>query len=75
MNKFENNIFDLRLGDFLIALSLLTRIPINIDHDNVDERARKASWAYPLVGALVGAIAAIIAYALNFFGLPITICT
>ena len=75
MNKFDNNIFDLRLSDFFIALSLLTRIPINIDHDNVDERARKASWAYPLVGALVGSIAAMIAYILNFFGLPITICT
>ena len=75
MNKFENNIFDLRLSDFFIALSLLTRIPINIDHDNVDERARKASWAYPLVGALVGSVAAMIAYILNFFGLPITICT
>lgn len=75
MNKFDNNIFDLRLSDFLLALSLLTRIPINIDHDNVDERARKASWAYPLVGALVGSIAAMIAYILNFFGLPITICT
>ena len=50
MNKFENNIFDLRLSDLLIALSLLTRIPVNIDHDNVGERARKASWAYPLVG-------------------------
>tara|TARA_Y100000746_G_scaffold70484_1_gene58710 strand:+ start:574 stop:1356 length:783 start_codon:yes stop_codon:yes gene_type:complete len=75
MNKFENNIFDLRLSDFLIALSLLTRIPVNIDHDNVGERARKASWAYPLVGALVGAIAALIANILNFFGLPVTICT
>lgn len=75
MNKFENNIFDLRLNDFLIALSLLTRIPINIDHNNVDERSRKASWAYPLVGALVGAIAALTANILNFFGLPVTICT
>ena len=62
MNKFENNIFDLRLSDFLIALSLLTRIPVSIDHDNVGERAPKASWAYPLVGALVGAIAALIAH-------------
>ena len=61
MNKYDNNILDFRLGDFLIALSLLTRIPVNIDHHESGERASKATWAYPLVGALIGAISASIA--------------
>ena len=74
MNKYNNNIFDLRLSDILIALSLLTRIPVNLDHQDVDERAKQATWAYPLVGALIGAFAAFIANIANFFGLPFSIC-
>ena len=74
MNKYNNNIFDLRLSDILIALSLLTRIPVNLDHQDVDERAKQATWAYPLVGALIGAFAALIANIANFFGLPFSIC-
>ena len=74
MNKYDNSILDLRLSDILIALSLLTRIPININHQEVGERVRQATWAYPLVGALIGAIAAVVANITNFFGLRSSIC-
>ena len=67
MNKYDNNILDLRVGDVLIALSLLTKIPINIDHNESGERASQATWAYPLVGALIGAIAALVANITVFF--------
>jgi len=74
MNKIENSIFDLRLSDIFLALTLLTRIPINFDHDNIEDRARKASWAYPLVGAIIGAAASLIANILYAIGFPVTIC-
>jgi adenosylcobinamide-GDP ribazoletransferase len=73
MNKYDNNILDFRLGDFLIALSLLSRIPVNIDHHESGDRASKATWAYPLVGALIGAISASIANIAIFVGLPFSI--
>lgn len=48
-------LFDLR--DPLHALSLLTRIPAPVDHALAFRRAALAAWAWPLVGALIGALA------------------
>jgi adenosylcobinamide-GDP ribazoletransferase len=42
-------------GDLAVALSLLTRLPVPLDHARAGARAGAAAWAYPLVGALVGA--------------------
>jgi adenosylcobinamide-GDP ribazoletransferase len=44
-----------RLTDVLVAASLLTRLPMPIDHEAAGARLSRAGWAYPLVGALVGA--------------------
>jgi len=46
-------------GDMGAAFGLLSRLPITIDHDQAMDRAPQATWAYPLVGAALGAIAAL----------------
>lgn len=50
----------------LSALALLTRLPLP-DHRPV---GAEGAWAWPLVGALLGAIAALIASILLWFSLP-----
>ena len=55
------------------ALGLLTRLPIQIDTELAVERGAKASWAYPLAGAVVGAIAAVTAGIALWLGLPATV--
>lgn len=42
--------------DILAAFSLLTRLPVPVDHTRSGERAAVATWAYPIVGAAVGAL-------------------
>ncbi len=56
--------------DIPAAFSLLTRIPIPVDHQVAGERAAIATWAYPLVGAVLGLIAGIIGSLLHWFGAP-----
>lgn len=45
-----------RIGDIWIALAFLTRWPIPIDHDRAGRRLSRAGWAFPIVGAMVGAL-------------------
>jgi adenosylcobinamide-GDP ribazoletransferase len=42
--------------DIWAAFSLLTRLPVPVDHARSGARANIATWAYPLVGAVVGAL-------------------
>lgn len=58
------------LSDIPAAFSLLTRLPIPVDHEAAGDRAAFATWAYPLVGATVGLIAGIIGSLLFWFGAP-----
>lgn len=53
--------------DVLSALALLTRLPLP-DHQ---PRGAEAAWAWPLVGALLGAGAALVAAAGQALGLPV----
>ncbi|MEK6205489.1 MAG: adenosylcobinamide-GDP ribazoletransferase [Amylibacter sp.] len=66
ISKVQANI----LIDIPTAFSLLTRIPVPCDHANAGERAAIATWAYPLVGAMLGLIAGIIGSLLYWFGAP-----
>ena len=59
---------DLRLGDIPTAFTLLTRLPLPVDHAKTGERAAKAAWAYPLVGAVAGLFAGVIAFTLSSVG-------
>ncbi|TVQ59286.1 MAG: adenosylcobinamide-GDP ribazoletransferase, partial [Rhodobacteraceae bacterium] len=57
-----------RIGDVAVALALLTRLPVPVDHASAGARAGAAAWAYPLVGALVGGIAGAVYLGLTALG-------
>lgn len=59
--------------DILVAFSLLTRIPVPVDHDVAGERAAEATWAYPLVGAALGFGVGIVGLLLVWIGTPVGI--
>ncbi len=46
--------------DIWAAFALLTRLPVPVDHDRAGERANIATWAYPIVGAAVGALSGLV---------------
>lgn len=52
------------------ALSLLTRLPVRTDHESAAFRAAAATWAYPIVGAIVGGLAGLSAKLALFLGAP-----
>ncbi len=60
------------LTDVKVCLGLLTRIPILNSSTDDDTRAQlaQASWAFPVVGALIGAIGAVVFAVASVLGLP-----
>lgn len=56
--------------DIRAAFALLTRLPVPVDHELAADRAATATWAFPLVGASLGALAAIIAKIALTLGAP-----
>ena len=56
--------------DLPLALSLLSRLPVPVDHSRAGERAATAAWAYPLVGAGLAGLTGGLAWALSAAGLP-----
>jgi adenosylcobinamide-GDP ribazoletransferase len=46
--------------DIWAAFSLLTRLRVPVDHELAGERAAVATWAYPLVGAVVGGFGGVV---------------
>lgn len=57
-------------GDILAAFSLLSRIPVPVDHELAAARAAIATWAYPLVGAVLGGLAGLAGVILLALNLP-----
>lgn len=43
-------------SDVLVAFSVLTRLPVQVDHDAAGGRLSASIWAYPVVGLVVGLI-------------------
>jgi len=68
----KNPLHDLQIEphDIWVAFSLLTRLPIPVDHAQAGARGAGAAWAYPLVGLALGALAGIAAAILLWLGLP-----
>lgn len=64
----------LQLHDIAAAFSLLTRLPVPVDHTRAGTRAAAAVWAYPLVGAVVGLISGALGGALLLLGVASGIC-
>ncbi len=58
------------LHDIAAAFSLLTRLPVPVDHARAGARGADAAWAFPLVGALLGLIAGALGWALLSMGIP-----
>lgn len=56
--------------DMRAALMLLTRLPVWTVRDEAAPDLSRSVWAYPLIGALVGAIGAAGFYCGSMFGLP-----
>lgn len=56
--------------DLAIALSLLSRVPVRLDHTAAGARTAQTAWAYPLVGAGLAALAGGIGWGLSALGLP-----
>ena len=49
--------------DIPAALGLLSRIPVRVNPDWVADRGARSAWAYPLCGAVVGALIGLVALA------------
>lgn len=56
--------------DVWVAFSLLTRIPVPVDHERAGTRTAPAAWAFPLVGLILGASAGVLGCALQWLGVP-----
>ena len=56
------------LHDIATAFSLLTRLPMPVDHARAGARGADAAWAYPLVGAALGMLAGMLGWALLSLG-------
>ncbi len=67
MTDFRENL-DLAPHDIWVAFSLLSRLPVPVDHRKAASRGASAAWAYPIVGAVHGLIAALIATMATNFG-------
>ena len=57
-------------GDIPAAIGLLSRLPVRVDTQQAQARGAHPSWAYGLAGALLGALAALAAWAGLVLGLP-----
>ncbi len=64
----KNDVSSPKLGDLPVALALLSRLPLNLPPDRFEHSAR-AAWAFPLVGALLGAIAGGVGMAATALGI------
>lgn len=60
----------MQLHDIPSAFSLLTRLPVPVDHARAGQRGAAAAWAFPLVGMVIGALAGGVAAALIWLGVP-----
>lgn len=52
------NILSRWMGDILLALAFLTRLPVPVGEANQKRQLAEVAWAFPVVGILVGVIAA-----------------
>jgi len=57
--------------DVAASLGLLTRVPVDVDTDLAMTRSAKATWAYPVIGMLLGGVGMLVFVLLHLIGLPI----
>ena len=61
---------DLQAHDIWAAFSLLTRLPVPVDHARAGSRGAGAAWAFPVVGLIVGGLAGALAMFTGWLGVP-----
>ncbi|MEE9454209.1 MAG: adenosylcobinamide-GDP ribazoletransferase [Paracoccaceae bacterium] len=66
--RFNN--LDMQAHDIWAAFSLLSRLPVPVDHARSGARGAGAAWAYPIVGAAIGMMAGCIGVVGLWLGLP-----
>ncbi|WP_425092098.1 adenosylcobinamide-GDP ribazoletransferase [Tropicimonas sp. S265A] len=54
--------------DLLASLSLLSRLPVPVDHAQTGTRSARAAWAWPMAGAVLATLAALPGLALASLG-------
>jgi len=59
-----------QVHDIWAAFSLLSRLKVPVDHTRSGERGAAATWAFPLVGLILGGAAGIVAVFAGWLGLP-----
>ena len=65
MTENDNNL--IRVMDVPLALSLLSRLPVKV---SAYDRSAQAAWAYPLIGIVLGSLAALGGLVAQRIGLP-----
>ncbi len=60
--------------DLAAAATLLTRLPLRVDHAAIGARGARAGWAYPLVGLAIGAAGGIAYVGLSALRAPEGVC-
>ena len=68
MQEWRDRLPQIHASDLLVAASLLTRLPIPASFDDSLERIAGSSWAWPVVGAIVGIVAGIAGASLGWLG-------
>lgn len=64
--------FDLQWHDIWAAFSLLTRLPVPVDHARAGTRGAGSAWAFPVVGLVIGGGAGLLAMLAQKLGIPPT---
>lgn len=64
-----DDIRSLRFADIRIALGLLSRLPVRVSDDEYS-RAAAASWAFPVAGAVIACLVAVLASLLLVLDVP-----
>ncbi|WP_226779269.1 adenosylcobinamide-GDP ribazoletransferase [Oceaniglobus trochenteri] len=59
------------LRDLAAALGLLSRLPLRIDTAHATARGARAAWAWPVAGAVIGALAGLVGATALGLGLPV----
>jgi len=67
---FNSDTWFPKWGDIPAAIGLLSRLPLRVDTQQALARGAHPSWAFGLAGAVIGALAALVAWMGLMLGLP-----